>query len=41
MDEHGWTNLVGSVRRILNGERSADELCEGLDAEDTSSSAPF
>ena len=35
MEQHGWSNLVASVRRILNGERSGDALFEGLDAEDT------
>jgi hypothetical protein len=32
---HGWNNLVASIRRILDGERSADALIGGLDEEDT------
>jgi hypothetical protein len=35
MAEHGWTKLIASIRRILNGERSADALLSGLDEEDT------
>jgi tetratricopeptide (TPR) repeat protein len=34
MEQHGWSNLVASVRRILDGERSADALLDGLDEED-------
>jgi tetratricopeptide (TPR) repeat protein len=34
-EQHGWNNLVASVRRILDGERSADALVDGLDEEDT------
>jgi hypothetical protein len=35
MEEHGWKKLVASIRRILNGERSANVLLGGLDEEDT------
>ena len=35
MEQHGWSNLVASIRRILNGEGSADALVGGLDEEDT------
>ena len=34
MEEHGWTNLVGAIRRILAGERNRDALCDKLDLED-------
>ena len=34
MEEHGWTNLVGAIRRILAGERTRDALCDKLDLED-------
>jgi tetratricopeptide (TPR) repeat protein len=35
MEQHGWSNLVVSIRRILDGERDADGLLAGLDEEDT------
>jgi hypothetical protein len=34
MEQHGWSNLVASIRRILDGERTADALLGGLDEED-------
>ena len=34
-EQHGWNNLVASLRRILDGERSADALVDALDEEDT------
>jgi tetratricopeptide (TPR) repeat protein len=36
MVEHGWTSLVGALRRILDGERDEDALCTSLDREDSS-----
>ena len=35
MEEHGWANLVGAIRRILAGERNRDALCDKLDLEDS------
>ena len=35
MEEEGWTNLVGAIRRILAGKRNRDALCDKLDIEDT------
>jgi hypothetical protein len=35
MRHNGWDNLVGAVRRILEGERNADALAAGLDDEDS------
>jgi hypothetical protein len=35
MEEHGWTNLVAAIRRILAGERSTENLCGPLDLEDS------
>jgi tetratricopeptide (TPR) repeat protein len=35
MVEHGWTKLVEALRRILDGERDEDALCETLDFEDS------
>ncbi len=35
MKQHGWTNLVTAIRRILAGERDADALCDSLDLEDS------
>ncbi|MEO1528223.1 MAG: tetratricopeptide repeat protein [Planctomycetota bacterium] len=35
MEERGWTNLVGAMRHILDGERDAATLCESLDVEDS------
>jgi len=35
MEQHGWSNLVVSIRRILDGERDADGLLAALDEEDT------
>jgi hypothetical protein len=35
MERNGWSNLIASVRRILDGERSADALLDDLDEEDT------
>jgi tetratricopeptide (TPR) repeat protein len=34
MEERGWTNLVGAIRRMLTGERNPDALCEKLDSTD-------
>jgi tetratricopeptide (TPR) repeat protein len=34
-EEHGWTNLVAAIRRILAGERNRDALCDKLDMEDS------
>jgi len=36
MEEHGWTNLVGAIRRILSGERNEASLSKDLDLEDSS-----
>jgi tetratricopeptide (TPR) repeat protein len=33
--ERGWANLVNAARRIVNGEREADNLAENLDLEDS------
>ncbi|HJX53677.1 MAG TPA: tetratricopeptide repeat protein [Polyangia bacterium] len=35
MEQHGWTNLVAAIRRILAGERDPDALCAALDLEDS------
>jgi tetratricopeptide (TPR) repeat protein len=35
LEQHGWTDLVAAIRRILAGERDADALCEKLDMEDS------
>nr|VFJ42528.1 MAG: Tetratricopeptide repeat-containing protein [Candidatus Kentron sp. DK] len=35
MEEHGWTNLVAAIRRILAGERDQETLCAPLDPEDS------
>jgi tetratricopeptide (TPR) repeat protein len=35
MEQNGWSNLVACIRRILDGERSADAALGGLDEEDT------
>ena len=35
MEQHGWTNVVAAIRRILSGERDAEALCAGLDFEDS------
>jgi tetratricopeptide (TPR) repeat protein len=35
MAQHGWTNLVAAIRRVLAGERDEDALCDGLDSEDS------
>jgi hypothetical protein len=35
MQRHGWGSLVASLRRIVDGERSANALLDGLDEEDT------
>jgi hypothetical protein len=35
MIERGWTDLVGALRRILDGERDEDMLCASLDAADS------
>jgi tetratricopeptide (TPR) repeat protein len=34
MEQNGWSNLVACIRRILDGERSADAALGGLDEED-------
>ncbi|TYQ30748.1 CHAT domain-containing protein [Pseudanabaena sp. UWO310] len=34
MIPHGWQNLVIAIRKILNGQRDEDILCEGLDYQD-------
>lgn len=33
--EQGWTQLVGVLRQVLDGERDAATLSAGLDGEDT------
>lgn len=33
-EQQGWTNLVAAIRRILAGERDADDLCATLDLGD-------
>lgn len=33
--ERGWTELVEALRRILDGERDEDALCDPLDREDS------
>jgi tetratricopeptide (TPR) repeat protein len=33
--EDGWTKLVETLRRVLDGERDEDALCEPLDFEDS------
>jgi tetratricopeptide (TPR) repeat protein len=38
--EHGWTKLVETLRRILDGERDEDALCEPLDFEDSAIVGP-
>jgi hypothetical protein len=35
MRQHGWDNLTGAVRRILDGERDANALAASLDDEDS------
>ena len=35
LKEHGWSNLVGAIRRTLSGERDVDALCQQLDSEDS------
>jgi tetratricopeptide (TPR) repeat protein len=35
MEAHGWTALVGAIRRVLAGERDAAALTESLDVEDS------
>ena len=35
LEQHGWTNLVAAIRRILAGERNTDDLCASLDSEDS------
>jgi tetratricopeptide (TPR) repeat protein len=35
MEEHGGTNLVAAIRRILAGERIEQALCSPLDLEDS------
>jgi len=37
MAQHGWTNLIAAIRRVLNGERDAETICESLrlDLEDS------
>ncbi len=32
--EHGWGNLVTAIRRILDGERDEEVLCEPLNSEE-------
>lgn len=34
MEEHGWTNLVGAIRKILSGERNEESLTKDLDLKD-------
>jgi tetratricopeptide (TPR) repeat protein len=34
-EQHGWTDLVPAIRRVLSGERDADALCANLDDEDS------
>jgi tetratricopeptide (TPR) repeat protein len=35
MEQHGWTDLVAAIRRILAGERDPDALYAALDLEDS------
>ncbi len=35
MEEHGWSDLVGAIRKILSGERNEESLCKDLDLEDS------
>jgi tetratricopeptide (TPR) repeat protein len=35
MEEHGWSDFVGAIRRILSGERNREALCDNLDLEDS------
>jgi len=35
LEQHGWTDLVPAIRRILAGERNADDLCADLDSQDS------
>lgn len=35
VQQHGWTNLVTVIERILDGERDADSLCENLNMQDS------
>ncbi len=35
MEERGWANLVGGIRRILSGERNAEVICKDLDLDDS------
>lgn len=34
MEQHGWTNRLSAIRRILAGERDAEALCASLDFAD-------
>ena len=35
LEQNGWTALVAAIRRVLVGERNEEELCDGLDLEDS------
>ena len=35
MSQHGWQHLVGALRRVVDGERDEDALCNGLDRENS------
>ncbi len=39
MVAHGWTSLVGALRRILDGERDEDALCASLNRENSTTVA--
>ncbi len=32
--EHGWGNMVAAIRRVLDGERDPEALCEPLNYRD-------
>ncbi len=35
-EKKGWQGLIAAIRRLLNGDRNGEKLCNGLDSEDTS-----
>jgi cell division septum initiation protein DivIVA len=35
LERGGWTRLVAAIRRLLDGERDPEVLCDGLDFEDS------
>lgn len=34
LEERGWGNLVGAIRKILSGERKEESLCKDLDSDE-------